>query len=160
MVAGSTALLLTGVYLLILAGAGFLLRQFGGSWGRALESVLVFGALLLLAALVLSATFRAKVRVLVAKHFFTYRYDYREEWLRLTNTLTSGVGAQPWAACIQAIGTLVESPGGALWFRKGEQGYRQVERSELPGDPGAAGRRRIRCRASCRRPAGFSTSAT
>ena len=51
---GSTALLLTGVYLLIVAGAGFLLRQFGGSWGRALESVLVFAALLLLAMLVLS----------------------------------------------------------------------------------------------------------
>jgi putative PEP-CTERM system histidine kinase len=127
-VAGSTALLLTGVYLLLLAGAGFLLRQFGGSWGRVLESVLVFGALLLLAALALSATFRAKVRVLVAKHFFTYRYDYREQWLRLTNTLTSGDAAHPWSACIQAIGALVESPGGALWFRSGDQGYRQVER--------------------------------
>jgi putative PEP-CTERM system histidine kinase len=130
--AGSTALLATGAYLVLISGAGFLLRQFGGSWGRALESVLVFAALLLLAMVGLSATFRAKVRVLVAKHFFTYRYDYREEWLRFTNTLTSGSAAQPWSACIYALGNLVESPGGALWMRTGEGRYTQVERSGLP----------------------------
>ena len=134
-VAGSTALLLTGLYLLIVAGAGFLLRQVGGSWGRALESVLVFAALLLLSVLILSTTFRAKVRVLVAKHFFTYRYDYREEWLRLTNTLTAGAATQPWSACIQSVGSLVESAGGALWFRTGDGAYRQVERSGFPALP-------------------------
>ena len=32
---------------------------------------------------------RAKLRVLVGKHFFSYRYDYREEWLRFTQTLSA-----------------------------------------------------------------------
>jgi putative PEP-CTERM system histidine kinase len=131
-IAGSTALLLSGGYLLLVASAGFLIRQFGGSWGRALESVLLFGAVLLLAAVVSSRTFRAKVRVLVAKHFFTYRYDYRQEWLRLTSTLASGAAASPWLACIHALGELVESPGGALWFRTNEGDYRQVEQWNLP----------------------------
>ncbi len=130
--AGSTALGATGAYLLVMAGAGFLLRQMGGSWGRALESALVFAALLLLAMVGMSATFRAKVKVLVSKHFFTYRYDYREEWLRFTNTLTSGVAVQPWLACIQALGDLVESPGGAIWLRAAEGTYRQVAQSGLP----------------------------
>ena len=134
MVAGSTALVLTGAYLLGISGIGFLLRQFGGSWGRALESALLFGALLLLAATLLSRTIRAKLRVLVAKHFFSYRFDYREEWLRLTNTLANAT-QRPWAACIQAIGDPVESPGGALWLREGEGAYRQVERSNFPAIP-------------------------
>jgi putative PEP-CTERM system histidine kinase len=130
--AGSTALLGTGAYLVLIAGAGFVLRQFGGSWGRALESALLFAAVLLLVVVGLSATFRAKVRVLVAKHFFTYRYDYREEWLRFTNTLTAGTATQPWSACIQALGDLVESTGGALWLRTGEGAYRQVASSAFP----------------------------
>jgi putative PEP-CTERM system histidine kinase len=130
--AGTTVLGATGAYLLVMAGAGYLLRQLGGSWGRALESALVFAALLLLAMVGMSATFRAKVRVLIAKNFFTYRYDYREEWLRFTNTLTSGTAAQPWAACIQALGDLVESPGGALWLRAPDGNYRQVAQSGLP----------------------------
>lgn len=133
-VAGSTALLVTGGYLLLVSGAGFLLRQFGGSWGRALEAALIFTAVLLLAVVVLSATARAKVKVQVAKHFFTYRYDYREEWLRLTNTLASGSAAQPWAACIQALADLVESPGGALWYRSADGTFRQIERLAFPAD--------------------------
>ena len=51
-IAGSTTLLLTGGYLMLVAGAGFVLREFGGSWGRALQSTLVFAALLLLAVVV------------------------------------------------------------------------------------------------------------
>jgi putative PEP-CTERM system histidine kinase len=131
---GSTALLGTGAYLVLISGAGFLLRQFGGSWGRALESALVFAALLLLAMVGMSATFRAKVRVLVAKNFFTYRYDYRQEWLRFTNTLASGAAGQPWAACVQALGDLVESPGGALWLNDGKGAFLQVVHSTLPQD--------------------------
>ncbi|MGZ8254029.1 MAG: XrtA/PEP-CTERM system histidine kinase PrsK [Burkholderiaceae bacterium] len=131
---GTTALFAVGCYLLVLASAGFILRQFGGSWGRALESVLVFAALLFLAFVGSSATVRAKLKVQVAKHFFTYRYDYRAEWLRFTNTLTAGSAAQPWSACIQAMGDLVESTGGALWFRSADGTYRQVERIGVPTD--------------------------
>ncbi len=148
-VAGSTALLLTGVYLLLMAGAGFLLRQFGGSWGRALESALVFAALLLLAAVGLSATFRAKVRVLVAKHFFTYRYDYREEWLRFTNTLTSGDGG---AALVGLHPGPRETWSRARAARCGfETGDRAIGRSSglsFPADPDALAET-TRCRASC-----------
>ena len=129
---GSTALAASGAYLLLLAGAGFFLRYMGGSWGRALEAALVFAALMLLAIVSLSGTFRAKIRVFVAKHFFTYRYDYRQEWLKFTNTLTSMTAAQPWVACIQALGDLVESPGGGLWLRNAAGQYRQVARVSLP----------------------------
>lgn len=130
---GSTALIAVGGYLMVLAGAGFVLRELGGSWGRALESALVFAALLFLAVVALSGTFRAKLRVLLAKNFFTYRYDYREVWLRFTNTLAAGTGAlpaRPTAACVRALADLVESPGGALWLRQGDV-YLQVEHSSL-----------------------------
>jgi hypothetical protein len=83
----------------------------------------------------LSGTFRAKVRVLVAKNFFTYRYDYREEWLRLTNTLASGSAAQAVVGVHPGARRLVESPGGALWLRTSDGDYRQVERSGFPASP-------------------------
>jgi putative PEP-CTERM system histidine kinase len=134
LLAGSTALLGAGAYLVLISSAGFLLRELGGSWGRALASVLVFAALLLLVTVGMSATFRAKVRVLVAKNFFTYRYDYREEWLRFTNTLASGSPQQPWDACVRALGDLVESGGGALWLRDSEGVFRQVVHTALPAD--------------------------
>ena len=132
--AGTATLFVVGIYLIVLASAGFILRQFGGSWIRALESAVVFAALLFLAVVGFSGTARAKLRVLVAKHFFAYRYDYREEWLRLTNTLTAGSAARSWAACIKAMGDLVESSSGALWFRGADGTYRQIEQLGVPED--------------------------
>ena len=131
-VAGSTALLASGAYLVMAATGGFYLRYFGGSWGRALEVALLFAALLLLAMVSVSTTFRAKLRVIVAKNFFAYRYDYREEWLRFTQTLAAGPAEQARMSCIQALANLVESSGGALWLKEQGDGYRQVERSLLP----------------------------
>jgi putative PEP-CTERM system histidine kinase len=130
--ASSTTLLVTSAYLLVVAAVGYYVRFFGGTWGRALESAMIFAALLLLAMIVVSETFRAKLRVFVAKNFFAYRYDYREEWLKFTRTLAANPGARPlYESCIQALADLVESQGGGLWLRQ-EGAYTQVARSVLP----------------------------
>jgi putative PEP-CTERM system histidine kinase len=130
--AGSTTLLATSVYLLVVAAGGYYVRYFGGSWGRALETALIFAALLLLAMVVVSETFRAKLRVFVAKNFFAYRYDYREEWLKFTRTLAANPGSLPlYESCIHALADLVESQGGGLWLRQEAGGYAQVARTML-----------------------------
>jgi putative PEP-CTERM system histidine kinase len=123
LISGSTALFASGSYLLAVAGVGYYVRDFGGSWGRALEIVLVFAALLLLVLVLVSGTFRSKLRVLTSKHFFAYRYDYREEWLRITRALSEASATTTPQLCIRALAEMVESPGGALWLRRGEDGF-------------------------------------
>ena len=114
----STALGLSGLYLLAVSGIGFYVRSFGGEWGQALQTVLLFAALLLLAALMSSTAQRAKLRVFINKHLFPYRYDYRAEWLRFTRALSSADGQSNLGqSVITALANLVESPGGALWLR-------------------------------------------
>jgi hypothetical protein len=88
----SVTLLIVGVYLLFMASAGYYVRFFGGEWGRAVQMALLFAALLVLVALTFSGSMRARLRVQVGKHFFSYRYDYREEWLRFTQTLSAQGG--------------------------------------------------------------------
>jgi hypothetical protein len=68
---------------------GYYVRYFGGDWGRALQLGLLFPGGVGLVLLVLSASLRARVRVFIGKHFFSYRYDYREEWLAFTAMLSS-----------------------------------------------------------------------
>ena len=61
---------------------------------------------------------RAKFRVMVGKHFFSYRYDYREEWLRFTNTLSSQDGISAMGEhVVKGLADMVESPAGALWVK-------------------------------------------
>jgi putative PEP-CTERM system histidine kinase len=118
----STSILLSGIYLLVVAGAGYYVRYVGGSWGGIVQAAFLFAALMVLTALFSSGTVRAKLKVLVNKHFFPYRYDYREEWLRVTDLLsTTTPGMELRERCIRALAELVESPAGALWLKRGEQ---------------------------------------
>ncbi len=114
----SASLVMIGVYLLFMSAAGYYVRYFGGEWGRAVQLALLFAALMLLVFLSLSGAMRAKFRVLVGKHFFTYRYDYREEWLRFTSTLAAQDGFREMGQhVIKGLADLVESPAGSLWLK-------------------------------------------
>jgi len=116
----STALAASGLYLLIVAGAGYYVRYFGGDWGRALQVTLLFSGLLLLGVVVFSGAQRARLRVYINKHLFPYRYDYRSEWLKFTRALDAGEsGADIGLATISALADLVESAGGGLWLDDG-----------------------------------------
>ena len=114
----SISLVVVGVYLLFMAAAAYYVRYFGGDWGRSFQLALLFAALLLLCLLSFSGSMRAKFRVLVSKNFFSYRYDYREEWLRFTNALSSQNGSSEMGHhVIKGLADLIESPAGALWLR-------------------------------------------
>ena len=116
----SAALFGSAIYLLAMGSAGYYLRYFGGRWGSVMQVAFLFGALVLLAGILFSGSFRAWLKVFISKHFYSYNYDYREEWLRFTRTLSEegpGLGDR----AIQAVAALVESPAGALWLR-GESG--------------------------------------
>ena len=132
----TTALGLSGLYLLAVSGIGFYVRSYGGEWGQVLQTMLLFSALLLLAVLMSSTAQRAKLRVFINKHLFPYRYDYRAEWLRFTRSLSSADGQSNLGqSVITALANLVESPGGALWLRDstGEStGFTVHARANLP----------------------------
>lgn len=134
----TAALLLVGVYLLFISGLGYYVRYFGGEWGRALQIALLVAAVVALGALLMSGTMRSKLRVYIAKHFFHYRYDYRQEWLGFTARLSGGGSPKEMGTLvIQGLADLVESPGGALWMRDNLHGdYVQAARWNVPPNPG------------------------
>ncbi len=117
----SATLFGSALYLLAMGSAGYYLRYFGGSWGTVMQVTFLFAALILLAGVLFSGSFRARLKVFISKHFYRYNYDYREEWMRFTRTL-SKPGPDLGKRAIEAVAALVESPAGALWQR-GESGH-------------------------------------
>jgi putative PEP-CTERM system histidine kinase len=130
----SASLLLIGVYLLFIAAAGYYLRYFGGSWGGALQVALLFMALVLLTLLILSGALRASLRVFLSKNFFSYRYDYRLEWLRFTAVLSSRSTPQEVSGLVvRGLADMVECPAGSLWFKAlGDEQYVQTAAWNMP----------------------------
>ncbi len=132
-----TAVLLVGVYLLLMSAVGYYLREYGGTWGEALRVVFFFGALLLLVMLIASSQLRARAKLLLAKHFYRNKYEYREEWLRFTRTLAEGEGdrSQIGESVVRAIASMMDCRWGILWLRHESNCYvpaAQWHQGELP----------------------------
>ncbi len=109
------ALVGTGLYLLVMAAVAYYIRTHGGSWGSAVQAVFLFGAILLLIAMLFSEQLRARARVFFSKHFYNYQYDYREEWLRFIRTLADSAEPDTRIRSIRALAQILDSPGGILW---------------------------------------------
>jgi len=121
----SAAVLGAGVYLMLMAAAGYYIRAYGGSWGGLAQTAFLFAALLLLLALMSSGQIRSRGKVFLAKHFFKNKYDYREEWLRFAHTLsTSTQDRELRENIVRAVAEIVESPGGVMWVRGDDGHYR------------------------------------
>lgn len=114
----SLSLIGIGGYFIAMSLASYGLRLIGGSIGGLLQVSFLFACVMMGIVVMSSGRFRAWAKVKINKHFFAYKYDYREEWLRFIATL-SGSAAEPsslHARVIQAVCDIVDSPGGALWL--------------------------------------------
>jgi len=133
----SASLLLIGLYLLFIAAVGYYVRFFGGTWGGALQVALLFAAGVLLLVLVFSGALRARLRVFLGKNFFSYRYDYRVEWLRFTAMLSTQSSPQEVGALVvRGLADMVECSAGALWFKAlGDDQFVQSATWNLPELP-------------------------
>ncbi len=129
----TTTLLGGGIYLLVIGLGGYYVRSYGGGWGVVAQTLFMFGAIIILALLLFSESLRAKLRVLINKHFFHYKYDYRDEWLRFIYVLSSFDETIPLPTrTIQAIAQIIESPAGMLWMKRDNNIYIPVARWNMP----------------------------
>ena len=113
----SATLVISGIFLIGLAGAGEVLRNFRPGWGGVVEITIVFGGLIGLMVLFSSGSARSAIRKLVVDHFFSHRFDYRSEWLRCIETLSAGEDVPLHVRVIRSLAQLVDSPGGVLFLR-------------------------------------------
>ncbi|MBS0286006.1 MAG: PEP-CTERM system histidine kinase PrsK [Proteobacteria bacterium] len=119
----STAFISCGVYLLIMALIGYLLREWGGSWGKGLQITFFSGSLIVLSMMLSSGKVRASLKHFISKNFFKLRYDYREEWIKFSTLLSTDDDKQLPSRVIKALADMVESPKGMLFEWEEKQGY-------------------------------------
>ena len=127
----SLTLMASGIYLITMALAAYFIRYLGGSWGGVLQITFLCAAGLTLVVLLFSGRIRASARVWLSKNFFSYKYDYRLEWLQFTQTLASGQNDIP-ENITRAVAHLVKSPAGLLWSRTEDGRFSVVANWEMP----------------------------
>lgn len=128
------SLMVTGGYLMMVAAAGYFLKVFGGDWGDTLLATLLFTALLGLIVLLSSAQLRGLMKQFITRNFYRNKYEYRDEWLKLTKRLAATDIASPEEAALTAVCDLLGSPGGAVWSMDNNGHWRQTCHYEWPAD--------------------------
>ncbi|MGD7036815.1 XrtA/PEP-CTERM system histidine kinase PrsK [Methylotuvimicrobium buryatense] len=132
----TTVLFGSGLYLVLMSVAGFYIRDYGGNWGEVAQFTFIFLAILLLIVLFISGKIRALVKVNLSKHFLEYRYDYREEWIKLSKTLAQLNSVSELAGLIiKTMADLVESSGGGLWLKNEQGDFYLAEHKHLGFEP-------------------------
>jgi putative PEP-CTERM system histidine kinase len=108
----------SGIFLLALAATGEVFRGAAAGWGELTEMTLLIAGIAGIAVVLTSGSARSYIRRILADNFYTYRYDYRLEWLKSIETLASApgqLGIQ--TRVIRAIADIADSPGGVLFVR-------------------------------------------
>lgn len=83
----SSLISFSGVYLLLMSAVGYYIQQTGQVWTGVVQIVFVAGALLALAYIFISDSVRKYFKTFIQKHFYANQFDYREQWLQLTQIL-------------------------------------------------------------------------
>jgi putative PEP-CTERM system histidine kinase len=118
------ALMFAGVYLLVAAAGGYYVKVMGGSWGDGLQVLLLAVMLTFLAALLTSVRFRTKLMMFISQNFFDYKYDYRDEWLKMTKAFAHLSDDPPLPArVVRILAELVESNSGIIWILDEDGNY-------------------------------------
>lgn len=131
----SSLLMVAGAYLFFMALAGYFVKFIGGQWGPTIQVILIALSTALLMTLFLSNSLRMKIRVFITKHFFANQFDYRIEWLKLTEALPlneSNMGAA-YHNALNGFMQAIDYENGVLLKREGNRlnVKSQINRSDL-----------------------------
>ncbi|PCJ27281.1 MAG: PEP-CTERM system histidine kinase PrsK [SAR86 cluster bacterium] len=128
----SGVLVAVGLYLLLMASAGFYLRNYSSEWGSVLQIMFLVVSLSLLVVLIYSGRIRSILKVYISRHLFSTKYDYRDEWLRISRTLSQRNDDESVPdSVIHALADTVDSPAGGLWLTSNGNHYDQVAQIEF-----------------------------
>jgi len=123
-------------YLLLMMSASRAVELAGGHWLEIVQLALLVA--MSAAALVLLPSSKARrwAGVMLQKHLFQHRYDYRQEWLRFTNTIGGDTGRLE-ERVAKAMADIAGAPAALLLTRGGEDTLVPSGRSAWPDPPEA-----------------------
>lgn len=115
----SFVVLFSAVFFLIVGIAGEGAKLFGSRFSSYIFLLVLFAGVLGLIVLLLSETWRRKVKVLIQREFYGEKYDYRSEWLKFTRQVTGAKSMDQLCSNILIFFCETFGTGGGVIFLQG-----------------------------------------
>ncbi|GAA5135448.1 XrtA/PEP-CTERM system histidine kinase PrsK [Thalassotalea piscium] len=110
----SSMLMIAGLYLLVMALAGYLINYFGGKWGDLVSIGFLVLSSIVLIALLITESLRRNVKVFIAKNFFANKYEYRDEWLNLIEKIETTTADNYYQMATQIMMSTLKTSSGSI----------------------------------------------
>ena len=110
----SSMLMIGGIYLLVMAFAGYVINYMGGEWGSVVSIGFLILSVVVLVALLITESLRRKLKVFIAKNFFANKYEYRDEWLNLIEKIETTNAESYYQMATQIMMSKVDAHGGGV----------------------------------------------
>lgn len=123
----SAALFAVGLYLILLGGFGEGMQYLSGEFSRSVGVSVAFLSGLGLLLLFLSARVRRELKVVLLKHFYQNKYDYRTQWLLFTEQLSSSDWDEMLLSVLEVYCSTFGVNGAALFLYDERRGGYTVE---------------------------------
>ncbi|HLZ34743.1 MAG TPA: XrtA/PEP-CTERM system histidine kinase PrsK [Nitrospira sp.] len=134
---GSVTFIVIGGYLLAVGAVGEWLRRTNQPLGMGLSVVVVFGGLVGLAIAAFSKTVRAEIRRFLTRNFFRSKYDYRAQWLQVTEAFQQAASKE--AIMDRLLDLLIKTFATttiSIWsFREADRRYCQIRSMTAEKEP-------------------------
>jgi putative PEP-CTERM system histidine kinase len=129
----SIVLFAVGIYLVVLGLLGEGMQHFGSFLPRTITISMAFLIGIALLILILSERVRREVKVVLHKNFYQHKHDYRTQWLRFTEQLSSSrSGEELLRRILSAYCDIFGISGSALFlFEEERRGYCLVDLNEI-----------------------------
>jgi putative PEP-CTERM system histidine kinase len=114
---------LCGLYLLLAGAAGWVLNAMGNPEGALLGTLVVFVAVMGLAAVAMSESLRWRFKRYISTNFYADKYDYRQQWRTFTADVTARITLE--GVATQLLRSVTETIGArkaALYFADATDG--------------------------------------
>jgi len=116
----TSSLTISGTILIVLATGGYYIRLSSASWGSFVYATIVSLGIASIVVTFTSRNLQRKLNVVINKHLFHYKYDYRSEWLKLIRLLSQPNDNEQIAPkAINASIELFRCRSGGLWQKRG-----------------------------------------
>ena len=119
----SSMLMIAGLYLLLMAVAGYLINYLGGEWGQLVSFGFFILGSIVLVVLLITETVRRQVKVFISKHFFANKYEYREEWLELIGQIETATAENYYQMSLEIMMSKVSATGGIILKANGNNRF-------------------------------------
>lgn len=114
----NSSIILCGLFLIVISILNSFIIKLDLMWSNVLHITIYLVSIFCTISLLMSEKFRRTIIVVLSKHIFDYKHDFKEQWTKLDNQLTNTKDTNRcYEKSLKSIINIFQCTSGAIWIK-------------------------------------------